>query len=98
VDFITSKNNFMSVAHQLGVPVPETLCFAQASEISDRQIETFLHPCYLKAAVSVSGVGIYRCGDAAELRAAIGRFEPGVPVQLQQEVAGSSFLQTSSTG
>jgi len=92
VDFINSKNNFMSLAQRLGVPVPETLCFAQGSEISDRQIETFPHPCYLKAAVSVSGVGIYRCGDSGELRAAIGRFEPGVPVQLQQEVAGRSFL------
>ncbi|WP_089724535.1 ATP-grasp domain-containing protein [Candidatus Thiosymbion oneisti] len=92
VDFINSKNNFMSVAQRLGVPVPKTLCFAQTPDISDRQLETFPHPCYLKAAVSVSGVGIYRCGDAAELRAAIGRFEPGVPVQLQQEVASNSFL------
>jgi len=85
-------NNFMSVAQRLGVPVPETLCFAQASDISDRQIATFPYPCYLKAAVSISGIGIHRCGDAAELQAAIGRFEPGVPVQLQQEVASNSFL------
>jgi len=92
VDFINSKNNFMFVAQRLGVPVPKTLCFAQASDISDRQLETFPQPCYLKAAVSVSGVGVYRCGDVAELQAAIGRFGPGVPVQLQQEVASNSFL------
>jgi len=92
VDFINSKNNFMFIAQRLGVPVPETLCFGQASDISDRQIETFPHPCYLKAAVSVSGVGIYRCGDATALRTAIGRFEPGVPVQLQQAVTSDHFL------
>ncbi|MCB2262043.1 MAG: ATP-grasp domain-containing protein [Candidatus Thiosymbion ectosymbiont of Robbea hypermnestra] len=92
VDFINSKNNFISLADRLGVPVPETLCFAQASDITPRRIATFPYPCYLKAAVSVSGVGIYRCGDSTELRAAIGRFEPGVPVQLQQEVATDCFL------
>jgi hypothetical protein len=42
--------------------------------------------------VSVSGVGIYRCQDADELRAAIRTFQPGVPVQLQQEVATDLFL------
>jgi len=73
-------------------PGSETLCFGQASDISDQQIETFPHPCYLKAAVSVSGVGIYRCGDATALRTAIGRFEPGVPVQLQQAVTSDHFL------
>jgi len=92
VDFINSKNNFMSVAQRLGVPVPKTLCFAQASDIGDRQIATFPYPFYLKAAVSIAGIGIFRCGDTAELRAAIGRFAPGVPVQLQQEVASNNFL------
>jgi hypothetical protein len=92
VDFINSKNNFMSLADVLGVPVPRTLCFAEAAAICEQHIEGFPYPCYLKAAVSVSGVGIYRCGDAAELRDAIGKFEPGVPVQLQQEVASDVFL------
>jgi len=92
VDFINSKNNFMSVAQRLGVPVPKTLCFAQASDISDRQIATFPYPCYLKAAVSIAGIGIFRCGDAVELRAAIGRCEPRAPVQLQQEITSNSFL------
>jgi len=92
VDFINSKNNFICLADRLGVPIPETQCFAQASDITARRITSFPYPGYLKAAVSVSGVGIYRCGDSAELRAAIGRFGSGVPVQLQQEVATDRFL------
>jgi len=92
VDFINSKNNFVSLADRLGVPIPETRCFAQAMDITARQIAAMPYPCYLKAAVSISGIGIYRCGDTAELRAAIGRFEPGIPVQLQREVATDRFL------
>jgi hypothetical protein len=92
VDFINSKNNFMALADVLGVPVPKTLCFVGASAICEQNIATFPYPCYLKAAVSVSGVGIYRCADANELRTALQKFEPGVPVQLQQEVVSDSFL------
>jgi hypothetical protein len=40
----------------------------------------------------VSGVGIYRCADGAELRDALTRFRPGAPVQLQAEVATDLFL------
>jgi hypothetical protein len=92
VDFINSKNNFMALADVLYVPVPRTRCFSEAAAICDRHIETFPFPCYLKAAVSVSGVGIYRCADAAELRTAMREFTPRVPVQLQQEVVSDSFL------
>jgi hypothetical protein len=92
VDFINSKNNFMALADVLGVPVPRTLCFSEAAAICDGQAAAFPFPCYLKGAFSVSGVGIYRCADAAELRAAVQKFEPGVPVQIQHEVVSDSFL------
>ncbi|MEA3275499.1 MAG: ATP-grasp domain-containing protein [Pseudomonadota bacterium] len=92
VDFINSKNNFMALADELGVPVPKTLCFADVAAIPEADIRDFPYPCYLKAAVSVSGVGIYRCANEPELRAAMRRFEPGVPVQLQAEVVSKIFL------
>jgi hypothetical protein len=92
VDFINSKNNFMDLADRLGVPVPKTLRFADVSQVGDRDIADLQFPCYLKAAVSVSGVGIYRCTDAAEFRAALERFQPGVPVQVQAEVVTDVFL------
>jgi len=97
VDFINSKNNFMALADVLGVPVPKTLCFAETRAVCEQHIATFPYPCYLKAAVSVAGVGIYRCADADELRTALRKLEPGVPVQLQKEVASNSFLNLQYT-
>jgi hypothetical protein len=92
VDYINSKNNFMALAGRLGVPVPRTLCFDDAGALNEGDISEVEFPCYLKAAVSVSGVGIYRCRDAAEFRGALRRFEPGVPVQVQAEVVTDVFL------
>jgi hypothetical protein len=92
VETINSKNAFMAAAHRLGVPVPVTQPFAAVSDITDADLAEAPFPCYIKAAVSVSGVGIYRCQDAAELRDAITRFEPSTPVQIQQEVVAETFL------
>ncbi|ESQ13350.1 MAG TPA: ATP-grasp domain-containing protein [Chromatiaceae bacterium] len=92
VDTINSKNSFMDMANRLGVPVPLTRPFAAVGDISENDIEAAPYPCYLKAAVSVSGVGIYRCGDPTELHQAIARFDPTTPVQIQQEVVAETFL------
>ncbi len=89
---INSKNRFMELAHELGVPVPDTRTFADVRQIDAQAIAEAPYPCYLKAAVSVSGLGIYRCQDAAELAQARGRFEPGTSVQIQQEVVTDTFL------
>jgi carbamoylphosphate synthase large subunit len=82
----------MSLASALGVPVPRTDCYGNTGEITEEAIENFPFPCYIKAAISVSGVGIYRCEDKAGLRQAILKFDPQIPVQLQQEVATDIFL------
>lgn len=92
VEFINSKNNFMALAAELGVPVPQTRCIDSVRVITPQVIQETVFPCYLKAAVSVSGVGIYRCADEAELTEALGRFDPDVPVQVQEEVITETFL------
>jgi len=92
VETINSKNAFMTAADQLKVPVPVTWPFPAVADIGEAEITTAPYPCYLKAAVSVSGVGIYRCQDAAELQAAVGRFAATTPVQIQQEVIAETFL------
>jgi hypothetical protein len=92
VDFINSKNNFMALAAKLGTPVPQTRCFGDVADIGESDIAGVEFPCYLKAAISVSGVGIYRCADAVEMREALTRFTPGVPVQVQAEVVSDTFL------
>lgn len=92
VEYINSKNNFIEVANQLGVKTPPTTCYENINEIDESQIERITFPCYLKAAVSVSGVGIYRCSSKEELLKAIENFTDGTPVQIQAEVKSKSFL------
>lgn len=84
------KNRFMDLAETLGMPVPRTVRFADATAVD--QLALLPYPCYVKAAVSVSGVGIYRCETPAEVREALGRFAPGIPLQIQQEVHTELFL------
>lgn len=92
VDYINSKNNFMSLAALLGVDVPTTLCFDKVGEIKSDELISVVYPCYLKAAISVSGVGIYRCETEAELLTNIKTFADDTPVQIQEEVIAQSFL------
>ncbi|MCG7900587.1 MAG: ATP-grasp domain-containing protein [Candidatus Thiodiazotropha weberae] len=92
VDFINSKNNFMALAEELGVDAPKTICFNSVDAVTPEALQDVVFPCYLKAAISVSGVGIYRCDDGSELAQALTKFEPGVPVQIQEEVIAENFL------
>jgi len=92
VDYINSKNNFIELANQIGIKVPMTLAFDSVDKIDNATIVKATYPCYLKAAVSVSGVGIYRCENPQELRKAIASFDTQVPVQIQEEVQAKTFL------
>ncbi|WPL19688.1 carbamoyl phosphate synthase-like protein [Thiorhodovibrio winogradskyi] len=92
VESMNCKNAFMTHAERLGVPVPLTRCFADVRAIGEPAIAETQFPCYLKAAVSVSGVGIFRCADADALRRACDEFAPGTAVQIQQEVRAETFL------
>ena len=92
VEYINSKNNFMALADELGIDVPKTLCFENIEAIDSDLIRQIVYPCYLKAAISVSGVGIYRCEDEFEFREALTKFDECVPVQVQEEVNTEIFL------
>lgn len=92
VNYINSKNNFVRLAEELGVPAPFTFCFERAELIDHKAIAKLVYPCYLKAAISVSGVGIYRCESPQELMLAAKNFPACTPVQVQDEVRASSFL------
>ncbi len=90
VEFINSKNNFINLAKQLNVPVPETACFEQRKELGS--LEGFAYPCYAKLAVADHGVGIYRCENSAELLDAVEQFSLDKAFQIQQSVTASAFL------
>ncbi len=92
VDYINSKNNFMALAAELGVDVPRTRCYDSVSAVDATALHEIGYPCYLKAAVSVAGVGIYRCENEAEFARALSLFADDIPVQVQEEVATKTFL------
>ena len=92
VDYINSKNNFMTLAKELDIDVPMTQCFNSVEDIDAQSVQGFEYPCYLKAAISVSGVGIYRCEDPYAFTEAMAKFSTDVPVQVQEEVITETFL------
>ena len=90
VEYINSKNNFINLAQELNVKVPKTLCANNQAEL--KQLTDIPYPCYLKPAVSVDGVGIYRCATPEELNSALTNIDNRTPVQVQQEVIADKFL------
>lgn len=90
VDFINSKNNFMALATELGVPIPQTECFDNKAEV--KLNNGYDYPCYLKPAVSVDGMGIIRCENQADLQKALASSDDDVPIQIQEEITTQTFL------
>lgn len=90
VEFINSKNNFIRLAKELNVKVPRTLCAENQMQLKDYDDIPF--PCYLKPAISVDGVGIYRCANRKELDSALEELAEDIPLQLQQEIIATKFL------
>ena len=90
VKFINSKNNFIKLAQELGVSVPKTFCIENKAAIKD--LTQFPYPCYLKPAVSVDGAGISRCENQQKLKYVLRMLFDDVPLQIQEEVSASSFL------
>jgi len=90
VQFINSKNNFVTLANILGVPTPTTYCYSDKYNL--HKFERFTYPCYLKAAVSVAGMDIYRCETPQALVLALAKFPENTPLQIQEEVKTNIFL------
>ncbi|MCP4267394.1 MAG: ATP-grasp domain-containing protein [Candidatus Brocadiaceae bacterium] len=89
-DFINNKNNFISLAKELGIPVPETFCFSSKKKISFDL--PFSYPCFLKAAISVGGKGIYKCHSQQELLKSLDHFDIDTPLQVQRALFTETFL------
>jgi hypothetical protein len=100
IEFVNSKNNFIQLAEELGIPVPETLRFEHLA--AAKACSSVPFPCYVKPAVSDHGAGIVRCENAAELDQAFAQLPNDVPLQIQAEVKASAFLnlqyQVTATG
>jgi hypothetical protein len=90
VKLINCKNNFIQIAQELRLLVPKTFCFDNKAAITD--LREFPYPCYFKPAISVDGAGIRRCSNLQELSLILESFGEEVPLQIQEEIAASSFL------
>ena len=90
VEHINDKNNFTALASHLRLDVPHTQCFRGKQWFAG--IEHFPYPCYVKAAVSVAGKGIYRCEDEKDVIRALAHFDDDVPLQVQKEIKTDVFL------
>lgn len=91
VQFINSKNNFIRLAEDLNVNVPRTVCAENKSKLLEDN-DNIPFPCYLKPAISVDGVGIYRCENSQELNNSLANLDEDTPIQVQQEVIADKFL------
>ena len=87
---MNSKNSFVEVAQKLNVPVPVTLCFDDVSAV--KSLADLPIPCYVKAAIGVAGKGIFRCATRQEVKAALQSFPTGTPIQIQEEIPATTFL------
>ena len=90
VEYINDKNNFTALATHLCLDITQTRCFQGKQWFAG--IEHFYFPCYVKAAVSVAGKGIYRCENQMEVIQALSYFDEDVPLQVQNEIKTDVFL------
>ena len=90
VEHINSKNNFIALASHLRLDIPHTQCFHGKQWFAG--IKHFPYPCYLKAAVSVAGKGIFRCENPGDIIKALAYFQEDVPLQIQEELDTQVFL------
>lgn len=89
IRYINSKNNFISLADQLGLAVPSTICADNKSQLN---LAAVSFPCFLKPALAGNGAGIVYCPTADELERALAAFPEKIPLQVQAEVKAIAFI------
>lgn len=79
---MNDKNRTLWRAQQLGIPIPETLFFNSKDDVGD--VARFTYPIFLKLAISVSGLGVWKCEKPEQLEQRLSEISDGVAFQLQQ--------------
>lgn len=89
VNFMNSKNNFIDTCFTLDVKTPKTICYETKENFLMSEV---CFPLYLKADVSVSGLGVIRCAKKKDLLQNLKHIPLGERFQLQEEVDAKSFI------
>ena len=87
---MSSKNEFVWLCNELGVSTPHTSCFQSKSELFS--CENFTFPVYLKADISVSGLGVIHCKTRKDLEDELIRLDVGAAFQIQEEIDAVAFV------
>ena len=87
---MNSKNGFIRLCGDLGVSTPRTRCFQSKNEMP--LFDNFPFPAYLKADVSVSGLGIIYCKTKEDLKNELARVDANAAFQIQEEIDAASFV------
>lgn len=88
VERMNSKNQFVRLCEEMNIPVPKTWLYCSKEEVSG---EIFPYPVYLKAATSVSGLGVARCVNKEDLEEQLLTMSDG-EFQVQEELKEAVFL------
>lgn len=88
VERMNSKNKFVKMCEKIGIPTPKTWFFSTKDEAVKCQ---FPYPVYLKAATSVSGLGVARCINRQYLELHLSTMSAG-DFQIQEEIKDAVFL------
>lgn len=88
VERMNSKNQFVKICEKIGIPTPKTWFFSTKEEVAKYQ---FPYPVYLKAATSVSGLGVARCMNRQDIELQFSTMSAG-DFQVQEEIKDAVFL------
>ena len=88
---LNSKNDLITLAGGMGISVPQTRCFNRIADVAS-SFEYLNFPCYVKPAISLSGLGISRCENLIELQQALVDLPADMPLQIQNEIPAKHFL------
>lgn len=89
---MSSKNEFIRLCDESGIPTPRTLCFQSKNEFLSCDNLVFTTPLYLKADVSVSGLGVIYCKTIKSLEYELTRLDTDTAFQLQEEIDAAAFI------
>lgn len=87
---MNEKNAFIHLCRKLGVPVPDTVTFADKDDV--QCCGDFAFPSYVKISRSVSGLGTVGVSDRDSLESELTDLASGLPFQVQKEIRADAII------
>lgn len=91
-NYISSRNNFISLARQQGVDIPDTRCYQNKRLIEDNDIASFPYPCYLKSSLSSTTAHLTLCRNEEDVTDAVAAFRNNTSLQVQKALSAEAIV------